>query len=194
MPTLRRSWTLGFQQIIFKRDIKSGETAHPFFLGASALSDPFTRRAAVDLFRALRNGASPGDLSSPEVLQLVMRVIQQAISIGDLVSVRRQGTSSAVTQNSGGGPGSGAQPPLRRRATTTSPPPDNRKEKTWIEIRLVDQDGNPVSGGKYKLKITDGSVREGSLDDDGRVKVSGIDPGTCTLWFPEFDGREWTPK
>ena len=49
--SLRKTWTIGFQQVIFKRDIESGETAHPFVLGANALGDPFSRRSAVELFR-----------------------------------------------------------------------------------------------------------------------------------------------
>lgn len=189
MPLHRRSWTLGFQQIIFKRDLQEDETAHPFFLGANALAEPFTRRAAVDLFRVIK-GVSPGDLSSPEAVQSVIRVLQQAFASGDLVSVRRKGVAG-VSQNSGGGSGAGASSTPRRRAANPPPPSDNKPEKTWVEIRLVDQDGKPVAAAKYKLKITDGSVREGALDDDGRARVAGIDPGSCTVWFPDYDGKEW---
>ena len=191
MP-LRKSWTIGFQQVIFKRDLDAGETAHPFFLSASALADPFSRRSAVELFRALK-GTSPGDISSPETAQSIIRIIQQAVSSGELVSVRRKGISDGVTQNSGGASGP-ASSSSRRRSANPPPPSDNKPEKTWVEIRLVDQDGNPIPAARYKLKITDGSVREGALDDDGRARVAGIDPGSCTVWFPDYDGKEWRPR
>ena len=193
MATMRKSWTLGFQQVIFKRDIEEGETAHPFFLGPNSLADPFTRRSAADIFRTLKGG-SPGDLNSPEAAQSVLRAIQQAIAAGELIAVRRKGYSDNTSQTSGGSSGSNSTPPSRRRSANSPPPSDNRPEKTWVEIRLVDDDGNPVAGAKYQLKITDGSVREGSLDDDGRCRVNGIDPGSCTVWFPDYDGREWRPR
>lgn len=192
MPTPRKSWTFLFQQVIFKRDLQAGETAHPFFVGASALTDPFARRAAVDLFRVLRGG-SPADLTSPEGVQSMTRAIQQAVSSGELVSVRRMAIGSRSEQNSGSGSSSAGTPP-RRRSSNPPPASDNRSEKTWVEIRLIDDDGNPIPSAKYKLKITDGSVREGALDDDGRVRVNGIDPGSCTVWFPDYDGREWRPR
>ena len=191
MPTPRQSWNLGFQQVIFKRDLQTGETAHPFFVGPNLLQDPFARRSVVELLRALRSSC---DLSTPESAQAALRVIQQAIAAGELVAVRRAGTSAEVSEGSGAG-SSGAPPPRRR--TSNPPPPSSsstREEKTWVEVRLVDDDGNPVAGAQYKLKITDGSVREGSLDDDGRVRVNGIDPGSCTVWFPEYDGKEWRPR
>ena len=189
MPLHRRSWTLGFQQIIFKRDLQEDETAHPFFLGAKALAEPFTRRAAVDLFRVIKGGA-PCDLSSPEAVQLVIRVLQNAFASGDLVAARRKGVAG-VSQDSGSGSSAGPSSAPRRRAVNPPPPSDNKPEKTWVEIRLVDQGGKPVPAAKYKLKITDGSVREGALDGDGRARVAGIDSGNCTVWFPEYDGKEW---
>jgi hypothetical protein len=81
---------------------------------------------------------------------------------------------------------------------TDGGPPDQRapvtdQVKTWIEIRLVDQDGKPVSHQSYELKLPDGSMRKGTLDEDGRARYDGIDPGNCTVCFPDIDGREWKP-
>jgi len=63
--------------------------------------------------------------------------------------------------------------------------------KTWIEFRLVNQNGDPIPGARYRMKSTDGSTREGRLDDGGSVRVRGIDPGTCEITFLDYDGREW---
>jgi hypothetical protein len=65
------------------------------------------------------------------------------------------------------------------------------KVKTWIEIRLVDMDGHPVPNEKYQLKLPDGTMQEGALDAKGHARVEQIDPGDCTVSFPDIDGREW---
>jgi hypothetical protein len=65
--------------------------------------------------------------------------------------------------------------------------------KTWIEIRLVDDAGNPVSGMKYQIKLPDSSIREGILGEDGTARVNGILPGQCSVSFPEIDADEWQP-
>jgi hypothetical protein len=204
MPPLRlKSWKIGFQEVILKRDLRQGETAHPFFVGVNSLQDPFARRGLADIYQTLK-GVSAGDLSSPEKAQIVLRTIQQAIGTGELVSVRAKGVATNTAKVSGGGGGSngggGNRRPARspRRGSLSGPPPSSSSssspEKTWVDIQLLDPDGNPVPGAKYKLKITDGSVRDGSLDGEGRVRVSGIDPGSCTVWFPDFDAKEWRPQ
>jgi len=67
------------------------------------------------------------------------------------------------------------------------------KEKTWIEFRLVDEDGEPAEGVKYRATLPDGSVREGTLDSDGKARFEGIDPGQAEISFPAVDGSEWGP-
>lgn len=64
---------------------------------------------------------------------------------------------------------------------------------SWVEIELVDEDGNPVAGENYLLELPDGSVKEGVLDSNGQVRVDGIDPGTCKISFPNMDANEWRP-
>lgn len=51
----------------------------------------------------------------------------------------------------------------------------------WIEIEVVDQDGEPLSGARYTLQLADKSVREGALDADGFVGVYEIESGTCNV-------------
>lgn len=78
----------------------------------------------------------------------------------------------------------GQQPPA-------SPPGQNAATKTFIEIELVDEEGNPVAGEDYEVKLPDGSVVDGSLDANGVARVSGIDPGTCQITFPNLDTSAW---
>lgn len=66
-------------------------------------------------------------------------------------------------------------------------------EKTWIEVRLVDQDGNPLKGYKYRVRLPDSSLMEGALDADGKVRFDGIVPGQASITFPDFDAAEWQP-
>ena len=66
--------------------------------------------------------------------------------------------------------------------------------KTWIEIQLVDEDGKPVPGQNYRVTTPDGTVCEGTVDEDGLVRITNIDPGTCKFTFPYLDQDAWTPS
>ena len=70
------------------------------------------------------------------------------------------------------------------------------EEKThWIEIQLVGEDGKPVPGEEYKVTLPDGStVASGTLDEKGKARVEGIDPGSCKVTFPNLDKSAWAPK
>jgi hypothetical protein len=69
--------------------------------------------------------------------------------------------------------------------------PGDLNPKTFIEIELVDEDGNPVAGQFYEIVLPDGSVAEGELDGDGQARVDGIDPGSCQITFPDLDKDAW---
>jgi type VI secretion system secreted protein VgrG len=75
-------------------------------------------------------------------------------------------------------------------------PPKTDEEKaarpSWIEIKLKDDDGNPVPGQKYKVSLPDGkTVAEGTLDGNGFARVDGVEPGTCKITFPDLDKDAW---
>lgn len=55
---------------------------------------------------------------------------------------------------------------------------------TWIEIELLDDNGQPVAGAKYKIELPDRSIHTGTLDQNGRVRYDGILPGSCSITFP----------
>jgi len=66
------------------------------------------------------------------------------------------------------------------------------EEKTsWIEIEMVDEEDEPVTGEIYKITLPDDSVAQGSLDNKGFARIEGIDPGTCKITFPDLDKDAW---
>jgi len=76
------------------------------------------------------------------------------------------------------------------------PPESNEEEepKSWIEIELLDDEGEPISGEPYEITLPDKRVAKGSLDGNGFARVDGIDPGSCQVTFPKLDGRSWERK
>jgi len=68
---------------------------------------------------------------------------------------------------------------------------DDSKKKTWVEVELLDYNCRPVKGAKVEITLPDGSTTRAVLSSEGTLKVNGIDPGACTVTFPDIDGREW---
>lgn len=65
------------------------------------------------------------------------------------------------------------------------------KEPSWIEIEMVDEEGQPWPNEEYELTLPDGSVKRGKLDSHGLAHVALPDPGTCQIGFPNLDRRAW---
>lgn len=59
-----------------------------------------------------------------------------------------------------------------------------------ITIELRDEPGKPVAKERYRLKLPDGDIAQGFLDDDGKRTVHGISTaGSCEVSFPDIDGE-----
>jgi hypothetical protein len=54
----------------------------------------------------------------------------------------------------------------------------------WIEIVVTDDLGKPYTG-PYRIQVPDGSMREGSFDEQGLWGDYDIDPGKCKLVLPD---------
>lgn len=73
-----------------------------------------------------------------------------------------------------------------------SKPAEKQKEKKdWIEIILVDLDGNPVPGVKYRITPPGGAPVEGNLNQYGQAGLYQIEPGSCKITFPDLDKEAW---
>jgi len=81
-----------------------------------------------------------------------------------------------------------------QKSTPFKPPTKEEiKEKklVWIEIEMVDEAGQPVTGERYKIELSDGTVSEGTLGSDGKARLEGIEPGSCKVSFPDLDSEAW---
>ena len=58
----------------------------------------------------------------------------------------------------------------------------------YIEIQLMDEDGEPVADTKYWIKDSEGNEHEGVTDGDGMARLDEIPKGNCDISFPELDG------
>ena len=61
----------------------------------------------------------------------------------------------------------------------------------WIEIELLDEDGFPIPGEKYEVKLPDGRIATGTLDENGLARVEGFEDGACQVCFPDLDKETW---
>lgn len=64
-------------------------------------------------------------------------------------------------------------------------------KREWVEIALLGEDDEPLGGVDYELELTDGTVRKGTLGDDGVVRAGGLGEGECKIRFPELDQEAW---
>jgi hypothetical protein len=194
--TLRGTWRLGGlgnRYVIVRRtDVLPDEKfyAAPVFLISQLgrwLSDPFQRSVLTDLARVLF-GWSPRP--SPETDALLRARLEDAFRTGRLVVLgeRLVARSSSPAKSAGDSPA--AAPPAPGGGGGGKPPAPT-KPKTWIRFKLVDQDDKPIPNERYKLKLTDGTLKEGRLDSDGSVFESGLDPGNCEISFPDLHEKDW---
>jgi len=59
------------------------------------------------------------------------------------------------------------------------------KFKDVIRIELKDSDGNPLPNERYKIYLADGSVREGTLDENAIAVEENIPAGKFIVIFPD---------
>ena len=66
---------------------------------------------------------------------------------------------------------------------------DEPERPSWIEIAVVDAYGRPITNRPYRLRLPDGSVRTGVLNDQGLIRFDDVDPGECTLELGEVEAE-----
>jgi phage baseplate assembly protein gpV len=99
-----------------------------------------------------------------------------------------------AVQDSNAGSGSSG---VAARAGRAAPVPDSTAdhtpnvELTFVELSLVDTEGDPVGFASYSVTGADGAVFSGVLDASGHARIDGIAKGNCRVTFPEFHGDDW---
>ncbi len=68
--------------------------------------------------------------------------------------------------------------------------PPKKKEPSFIDILLTDEEGNPVPGERYRVTDSDNKVHEGGLDANGKAHVI-VPEGECEVTFPNLDDEAW---
>lgn len=70
---------------------------------------------------------------------------------------------------------------------------EEKKPKTaWIEIILVDMEGKPMPGVRYRITPPGGGEpMEGYLNEHGQANYYQIEPGNYKITFPDLDRDVW---
>lgn len=85
----------------------------------------------------------------------------------------------------------GSSPPTPQPTPPRPTPTPPSERRSWIEIELVDEDGKPVAGERYRVRLPDGTVKENFLDGRGFARIESPVPGNCQISFPRRDGADW---
>lgn len=88
--------------------------------------------------------------------------------------------------------------PIAAQVVTTTPQrsphrpvPPPKDPKTWLEIKLLDPQRQPVAGAKYRVKLSTGETKEGILDEVGGAEFYDLPRGNCEVSFPELTPHSW---
>lgn len=70
--------------------------------------------------------------------------------------------------------------------------PAQHRSLHWIEIQLVGDDESPVPWERYTVRLPDGRLVPGYLDENGFARLAGLEqPGECEVCFPDLDHEAW---
>jgi len=86
----------------------------------------------------------------------------------------------------------GAKQPPAAAKQQAAQPAEKPPPRHWLQIELVDEQGAPVSGAQYVVKTGSGEELLGRLDESGKARIDGIDPGSCVVKFPGYNDS-WRP-
>jgi len=103
---------------------------------------------------------------------------------GTAAAVGPSGGGGGGIPGGGGGGGGGGGSGGGGSTTPTEKP-------TTIGLELVDENGKPVKNERYEVKMPDGSVMTGFLDDNGKALIDSSKEGNCEVSFPDLDKDEW---
>ena len=171
-----------------------GESASLFL--DSWIHEPSVGPALVDLYEEIS-----GDLmiarTTADVQEWILPALKHAFRTGHLVALRSslldQATKAHTEEETSKEEG------VVHQGTNLEPPdlpgPSGPRilrrvsEKTFLDVTIVDTQGRPMSGRKFKLQLPNGMTEKGVLGADGRLSRSNIDPGTAYLKILQDEGE-----
>jgi hypothetical protein len=65
------------------------------------------------------------------------------------------------------------------------------RERHWIEIQVVDEDGDGIPSVDYLILTPDNQQHSGVTGQDGIARLEDILPGQCQISFPKLDKDDW---
>ncbi|HEY0077396.1 MAG TPA: hypothetical protein VGB73_02040 [Pyrinomonadaceae bacterium] len=151
---------------------------HPSIFAANVerwIADTLSQRTLLDMYESVGGGriaAGPTHAQGNELWPKVKRLLVSAFKSGDLVMLPVYQPARIIRM-------------LEKPAPPPSKP-EQVKQKTWVEIQLLDEEGIPMDKEQYRIKLPDGSYEDGFLDKNGRARVDGIDAGMCEVSFPNL--------
>ena len=174
--------------VVIEAGVELSLKAGPSFidLGASGVS------ISGPIVNINSGGAAASGSACSLVAAAAAKVAQLPITTKptDVAALLSAGASAAgAASASAGAAGPSAPPPPRHNPSSD----DNKDKKHWVEIVLVDDAGQPVTGESFEIKLPDGSVATGTTDEKGKGRVENIDPGSVEVSFPELDKDAWEP-
>jgi hypothetical protein len=139
--------------------------------------DPSAERMLVELHEALGRGMRPG-LSSLErrsYLEHVWVEVEGAFRSGRLALLKMPRPVFVPSREDEAEEGG----------------EDESEPTGWVGLVIEDEEGEPVSGQRVRIKLADGTVKESVSDHKGRIRLEGIALGTCQVEFPGIDAADW---
>lgn len=150
------------------------------------LDDPVNRQALREAFAEARPSARADDHALVD--EIARRLLHDDLVLVSCVSpVERYGLEVQVAPQA-----VQATTPLEDEQAAKKTP--EKAEEHWLEIELLDDQGQPVAGELYTVELPDGSVISGRLDALGQARHEGIDPGTAKVSFPNLDKKLYEPE
>jgi len=142
------------------------------------MRDPTTADMLMKLDRELHGTSSSDGLDVSTRLASAARRLADDLRFESIVLQRVRQVGFSGTQG-------------RPEAPSTSQPAPG-VAKTWIEVVLVDEDSRaPMPDELVRLVTPSGEVHERRTDARGSLRLEHLDPGSCDVCFPQFDGGEW---
>jgi hypothetical protein len=138
------------------------------------LADPIERRKLLDVHGVLTGRADHEPWTHGGTHEPMLEDLARAFERGELLLLAQPDLPT---------------PQLSPRPEDEPPRPQG-KNRSWIEIELLDEDGRRVAA-ELVVTLPDGTKLRPAFS--GFLRIDDIDPGTCDIEFPKIDGREWGP-